>query len=241
LGTGQHYATKPSVLRRQVDFMACPKHEWMGRPRASPAEGAPADRLAAAETDPLRCAYRSNRSKPQLCAMRERFIADILRNDHNGIILDRWGELALPDGWLVAGCLFQTVWNLQTGRPGVLRRRISRLRPVLLRQRRPSEAAERRAQARMANVLADLDIAVEVSNQARVHVWYESYFGHPYEQLHMACGGVDRFLVLVTCVGIRPGELYAPNGLALLYDGLLTMNPLTPYRDLFDQKAASFA
>jgi hypothetical protein len=26
-----------------------------------------------------------------------------------------WGDLALPEGWLVAGCLFQTVRNLRSG------------------------------------------------------------------------------------------------------------------------------
>ena len=195
-------------------------------------------RLAAAETDPLHCAHRTNRSKPQLYAMHERFIADVVRNHHNGIILDRWGELALPDGWLVAGCLFQTVWNLQAGRAPEAD--IKDYDLFYFDSNDPSEAAERRIQARVHDVLADLGIAVEVSNQARVHVWYESFFGDPYEQLRTACDGIDRFLVLATCVGIRPGELYAPNGLALLYEGLLTMNPLTPYRNLFDQKAASY-
>lgn len=49
--------------------------------------------------------------------MQNRFLADILKNTNNRAILDRWNLLALPDGWLVAGCLFQSVWNLQRGRP----------------------------------------------------------------------------------------------------------------------------
>ena len=89
--------------------------------------------------------------------------------------------------------------------------------------------------------LRDLGVTVEVSNQARVHLWYESHFGHPYgEALRSARDGIDRFLVPATCVGVRPGELYAPNGLALLYDGVLTMNPLMPHRVLFERKAASY-
>lgn len=46
----------------------------------------------------------------------ERFVADILTNRYNREILTAWDELDLPDGWLVAGCLFQTVWNLQVHR-----------------------------------------------------------------------------------------------------------------------------
>jgi hypothetical protein len=79
-----------------------------------------------------------------------------------------------------------------------------------------------------------------VANQARVHLWYESYFGHPYPPLGSACDGIGRFLIPATCVGVRPGEVYAPNGLESLYEGRLAMNPLTPHRPLFESKAASY-
>jgi uncharacterized protein len=32
-------------------------------------------------------------------------------------ILQRFDEVALPDGWLVAGSIAQTIWNLALGRP----------------------------------------------------------------------------------------------------------------------------
>jgi hypothetical protein len=32
-------------------------------------------------------------------------------------ILERFEEVALPDGWLVAGCIAQTIWNLGYGQP----------------------------------------------------------------------------------------------------------------------------
>ncbi len=34
--------------------------------------------------------------------------------------------------------------------------------------------------------------------------------------------------------------LYAPNGLAPIYEGELRTNPLVPHRDLFDRKARSY-
>ena len=49
-------------------------------------------------------------------ALAARFIGQALQNDHNRAILERLPSLDLPDAWLVAGCLFQTVWNLQAGR-----------------------------------------------------------------------------------------------------------------------------
>jgi hypothetical protein len=170
--------------------------------------------------------------------LRDRFLGDILVNRHNRAILERWSALALPDGWLVAGCLFQTVWNLQAGRAAeadIKDYDLFYFDPADL-----SEAGERRVQSRVDEVLGELGVTVEASNQARVHLWYASYFGRPYEALRDAREGIDRFLVPATCVGVRPGEIYTPNGLSQLYDGVLTMNPLTPYADLFEQKAASY-
>jgi hypothetical protein len=44
------------------------------------------------------------------------FRSDVELNPVTRAILSRWALLDLPDAWLVAGCLFQTVWNLQAGR-----------------------------------------------------------------------------------------------------------------------------
>lgn len=167
-----------------------------------------------------------------------RFLVDIRRNRNNRAILDRWSMLSLPDGWLVAGCLFQTVWNLQSGRAPE-----ANIRDYDLFYFDPgdtSKEAESGVQERIDGVLGDLEIKIEASNQARVHIWYESYFGRPYGELRSAREGIDRFLVLATRVGVRPGEVYAPSGLPLLYDGVLSMNPLLPDRVLFDRKAGSY-
>jgi uncharacterized protein len=47
---------------------------------------------------------------------KDEFIAAALRNPANKIITDELFRLALPDAWLVSGCLVQTVWNVLTGR-----------------------------------------------------------------------------------------------------------------------------
>ena len=167
-----------------------------------------------------------------------RFLGDILANRNNRAILERWSDLALPDGWLVAGCLFQTVWNLQAGRPPEAD--IKDYDLFYFDAADLGEAGERAMQARAEAVLGDLDIQVEVVNQARVHLWYEADFGQAYAPLGSSRAGIERFLVPATCVGVRPGELYAPYGLDALYRGELAMNPLVPHRELFERKAASY-
>ena len=171
-------------------------------------------------------------------ALASRFRADILRNRHNRAILDRWAELALPDGWLVAGCLFQTIWNLQAGRApesGIQDYDLFYFDAGDL-----GAAAERAVQARCEAVLGDLGVVIEVVNQARVHLWYEADFGQPRAPVESSRESIARFLVCSTCVGVAPDALHAPHGLAALYRGELAPNPLTPHRALFEAKAASY-
>ena len=179
-------------------------------------------------------------------SIKDRFIADTSQNAHNKAILERWDDLALPDGWLVAGCLFQTVWNLRSGLGPTAH--IKDYDLFYFDASDLSEAAEQAVQNRAAALFADLPITVEAKNQARVHVWYERWFGYPYAPLQSALNGIERFLVPCTCVGLQPSNapsiaqptLYAPYGLEELYAGLLKPNPACPHLPLFEAKAQSY-
>ena len=177
---------------------------------------------------------------------RNQFIADVLQNRFNAVILQRLGELELPDAWLVAGCLFQTVWNLKTDQSpqaGIRDYDIFYFDASDL-----SQAAESQINQRATALFADFAVPVEVKNQARVHTWYESYFGRPYTPLKSACEGVDRFLISCTSVGIRcignpvdgRYEVYAPNGLIDTYNGVLSPNPKFDNGDLFEPKCRDY-
>jgi hypothetical protein len=166
------------------------------------------------------------------------FLRDIMRNSRNAAILSRWRQLDLPNAWLVAGCLFQTVWNLQSGRApesGIKDYDIFYFDAADL-----DEASEQQAQARADEIFANLGVTAEVSNQARVHLWYPAHFGRPYAPLASVEEGIGRFLMLETCVGVRPGQCHAPFGLAGIYLGTLSPNPVVPFPDLFASKAASY-
>lgn len=170
--------------------------------------------------------------------MQQTFVADILTNPNNTQILARWHDLSLPDSWLVAGCLFQTVWNRLSGKPP--QTAIKDYDIFYFDATNDSAEAEQACQEAANALFHDLHIKVEVCNQARVHHWYESYFGYPYPQLHNSQQGIDRFLIPSTCVGINPDAVYAPHGFEALYQGILSLNPLTPHRALYDSKANSY-
>ncbi len=176
----------------------------------------------------------------------DRFISDVLQNRYNAVILQRLYQLALPDAWLVAGCLFQTVWNLKSGKlPQV---DIRDYDIFYFDDSDLSEAAETQVNIQAAALFVDLGVLVEVKNQARVHTWYESYFGRPYTPLRSSCEGVDRFLVRCTSLGIRSVgdpvdqryEVYAPNGLVDTYNGVLTPNIGFDNGELYEPKCRDY-
>jgi hypothetical protein len=141
------------------------------------------------------------------------FLAAALRNPVNAAIADELFRLALPDAWIVTGCLVQTVWNVLTGRAvdyGISDYDVFYFDPDTSWE--AEDTVIRNLQGRLGN----LNVAVEARNQARVHLWYPDKHGLPYPPLSCATEGIDRFLTQNTRIGIRrtPGgyDVYAPDG-----------------------------
>ncbi|MCV2360042.1 nucleotidyltransferase family protein [Paucibacter sp. TC2R-5] len=170
--------------------------------------------------------------------METTFLEDVTANQANRAILSRWQRLGLPNSWLVAGCLFQTIWNIKSSRQAG--ENIKDYDIFYFDTGDLTKESEEQAQRHVDSVLMDLGITVEVANQARVHLWYPDFFGQPYTPLSSAEEGIKRFLVKETCVGVRPRECHAPYGLAGVYAGTLTANPMVPQTDLFVRKVASY-
>lgn len=143
----------------------------------------------------------------------EQFRQLVLRFSPLDALLDEVARLALPDAWIVAGCLTQTIWNMQTGRAhgyGIGDYDVFYFDPDL------SWEAEDRIIAHMRPISTRLGLAVEVRNQARVHLWYTAKHGTPYPPLHCPADGIDRFLTRCTQVGLQRSHhgdrVYAPFG-----------------------------
>ena len=159
--------------------------------------------VRAARTERRRC-----------CDSRGAVIWPLLRRSAiTGPILDRWSEIDLPDAWLVAGAVTQTVWNeahgfaLEFGIRDV---------DIVYFDRDLSEASEQQHEQRVRAMFPDLPVAVDVKNEARVHLWYASKFGYdilPYASTEAA---LATFPTTAGAVGVRPAgeafELCAPFG-----------------------------
>lgn len=166
------------------------------------------------------------------------FKAAVLSNPVNAALLSRLSELAAPQLYLVAGCLFQTIWNVKAGHPPA---KGLRDYDIFYWDEDTSYEAED-AVIRRADVLfADLGVLVEVRNQARVHLWFGDKYGHTRPPIRSTKEGIDQFLVVCSCVGISAGgEVYAPYGFGDLGAGLLRPNPLNQTPELYAAKVADY-
>jgi hypothetical protein len=154
------------------------------------------------------------------------FLAAALRNSVNAILADECFRLALPDAWIVSGCLVQSVWNVKTGRAvdyGINDYDIFYFDPDT------SWQAEDAVIAQLQSRFENLGVKVELRNQARVHLWYPQKHGLPYPALQSSVQGIDRFLTRNTQVGIRRTatgyDVYAPHGFDDIAGLIVRPNP----------------
>ena len=119
------------------------------------------------------------------------FRAALARNGTLTEVLARAAAMGLPGWYLVAGCLYQTVWNVVTGQPpeaGILDYDLAYFDDTDL-----SWDAEDAVIQAGHEVFAGLPAPVQIRNQARVHLWYEPKFGIPLPAARLDRGG-DRHL-----------------------------------------------
>ena len=141
-------------------------------------------------------------------AQRTAFAGFILANPVNTAILQRMADLSLPQGMLVSGCLYQSVWNGLLGHDPTYGIRDYDL--VYFDDSDLSYEAEDRVIKACAAAFADLGVEVEVRNQARVHVWYEDHFGLPYARLTSAAQSLQRYMCPCHAVAMEPSDDGAP-------------------------------
>jgi hypothetical protein len=152
-------------------------------------------------------------------------------------VLDTARALALPDWLVVSGAVYQRVFNRLTGRDpdyGIKDYDLAYFDASDISYE-AEDVVIKRVAAAFEPPLRD---AVEVRNQARVHLWFEGHFGEPYTPLSCSAEALQRFVSPIFSVGVRlepDGRLViaAPFGLEDLFAMRMRPNPL--------RQAASFS
>ena len=134
--------------------------------------------------------------------MKRKRFATIIRADPGlMLLLERLRALDLPQWRLVAGCLYQTVWNTLTDRPRGAG--IKDYDVIYHDATDLSWEAEDIVIRRVAAATQDCVGPVQVRNQARVHLWFADRFGCNYPQLSCADESLRYYASLVHAVGVR--------------------------------------
>ncbi|MGG3471035.1 nucleotidyltransferase family protein [Neobacillus pocheonensis] len=159
-------------------------------------------------------------------------------------ILQVLKELNLPfDYYVGAGCVTNTVWNDISGYP--LEYGISDVDIVYYDLRDMKPEGEKELKEILKCQLGDFPFRLDVKNQARVHLWYESKFGFaikPYLSLEAA---IDSWPTTATAIGIRKEQnevykIYAPYQLDDLFSMVIRPNKLMVTREIFENKASKW-
>lgn len=160
-----------------------------------------------------------------------------------GPVLACWGEVRLPDAWLVAGAIAQTIWNHRFGLPPT--NGINDIDFVYYDSSDLSEAAEAAHAARLRTSFAGIPAWLDVKNQARVHLWYERKFGKPLLPYVSTADAISTFPTTATAIGVRPGTstlaIEAPFGLDDLLGGVVRANKRQIPRAVYEAKVEQVA
>jgi hypothetical protein len=153
-------------------------------------------------------------------------------------VVDRWSEIALPDCWLVAGCLAQTVWNDAFGLPAT--HGISDIDLVYFDGNDLSEEAEAGHATRVLALFADLGLWIDVKNEARVHLWYAEKFGNALTPYVSTEDAITTFPTTATAVGVQPRagglHVFAPYGLSDLLGAIVRPNKKQITQSVYEAK-----
>jgi hypothetical protein len=172
--------------------------------------------------------------------MRDRDLIDIVcRNPALVALLEAMPGLGLPNCYLAAGAIAQTVWNTALGRdPSSGIRDID----LIYFDIDLSESRELENREKVCVLFRDIDIPIDVKNEARVHLWYRRKFGYDISPYLSVQEAIASFPTTATSVGIsmQGGDyaICAPFGLDDLLGLIVRPNPRQITREIYEAKVA---
>jgi hypothetical protein len=153
-------------------------------------------------------------------------------------VLDLWAEVRLPDAWLAAGAVAQTVWNAKLGYPPD--HGIRDVDIVYFDGEDLSAESEQAEAQRIASLFAQSSVRCDVKNEARVHLWYEARFGSAIAPYRSTEDAIATFPTTATAIGVRRTdgrfEISAPFGLTDLLHLIVRPNKTQINEEIYEAK-----
>jgi hypothetical protein len=158
-------------------------------------------------------------------------------------ILDGAGALGLPDWYLGAGAVAQTVWNGAHDRtPGA---DIADYDLVYFDPGDLSEDAENAAERAASSAFGRFGARLDVTNEARVHLWYEHKFGVRLEPYASTQAAISTWPTTATSIGVTSRNdrfsVHAPFGTDDLWALIVRPNKTLVTRGVYEAKVARWS
>jgi uncharacterized protein len=171
-----------------------------------------------------------------------RLMAALRANETLWECLQRCRGLNLPAWYLGAGCVAQTIWNLAHGKaPGADILDYD----LVYYDRDLSEEPERKMTRHARELVADLRIDLDVTNQARVHIWYPQRFGYRIQPYQSTEDAIGTWPTTATAIGVRLDgsqlEVCAPLGTDDLFNLVVRPNRVQITPGIYDAKVSRWA
>ena len=171
----------------------------------------------------------------------EKFIEIIKQNSDLMIILNYIDELKLPNYYIAAGSVFQTIWNYYDNKP--LNFGIKDIDIIYYDSDNLSKAVEYDLENKIIEHFKSIGINYEfdVHNEARMHLWKKENEDKDINQYKNSEDAIDKWIATVHAIGITKEnnkiKVYAPYGLSDIFSK--TIRPIkhkANSKDLYDNK-----
>ena len=174
----------------------------------------------------------------------ETFISILEKNKDLMAILDYITELKLPNFYIAAGSVFQTIWNYYDGKE--LNFGIKDIDVIYYNNSDLSVEKDLEYYNIINEYVKSNGFNYDVSNEARMHLWkMEHDQGENVEQYKNSEDAMSKWIATVHAIGITKIngniKIYAPYGLSDIYSR--TIRPIKHNgnsKELYDKKVASW-
>ena len=160
-------------------------------------------------------------------------------------MLDFVYKLNLPNFYIAAGAIFQTIWNYYDNKP--LNNGIKDLDIIYYNKSDLSVDTDIKYfnQIKKYSNSKNYDYEIDVSNEARMHIWKKEKLGIDTEQYTSSEDAINRWIATVHAIGITKDEngikIYAPYGLNDIFTR--TIRPIKHNdnrKELYNKKVVSW-
>jgi hypothetical protein len=147
---------------------------------------------------------------------------------------------ALPPNWYSGGgAIPQTVWNHYHGFDP--NHEIKDLDIVYFDERDLTRATEERIEEELSGRFPDCPAKLDVTNEARTHLWYEQRFGRAIKPYTCTEDAIYTFPTTASAVGVALSEggeleIYAPHGLTDLLGMVVRANKIIITKHVYEEK-----